>query len=203
MKSFGNSKYFVTFIDNHSRYTQVYFLKSKHEVLKKFKEFANYVSTLGKKIKVICSDNGGEYCSKEFNDNVKENGILHQQTVPYNPEQNGTAEIRSCKHMLLENIPIEMRLCNEPVNINDENAVVVQAKVHGKFQSIGYIPGKKIKKILSAINDNAITDIVLTRVQYSYIWGAGEHKYIPQITVTKHGKLSRDDKTYRYNGLFD
>ena len=111
--------------------------------------------------------------------------------------------LRSCKHMLLENIPIEMRLCNEPVNINDENAVVVQAKVHGKFQSIGYIPGKKLQKVGSAVNNNAITDIVLTRVQYSYIWGAGEHKYIPQITITKHGKWLQDDKTYRYNALFD
>ena len=50
-------------------------------------------------------------------------------------------ELCSCKHMLLENIPIEMRLCNEPVNINDENAVVVQAKVHGRFRSVGCVPG--------------------------------------------------------------
>ena len=71
--------------------------------------------------------------------------------------------------MLLENIPIEMRLCNEPVNINDENAVVVQAKVHGNFQPMGYIPGEKLQKVGSAANNNAITDIVLTRVQYSYL----------------------------------
>jgi hypothetical protein len=92
VKSFGNSQYFVTFIDDYSKYTQVYFLKSKDQVLEKFKEFVSYVNTLGKKVKVLRSDNGGEYCSKAFKDYLKEHGILHQTTVPYNPEQNGTAE---------------------------------------------------------------------------------------------------------------
>ena len=92
IKSLGSSRYFVTFIDDYSRYTQTYFLKSKDEVLEKFKEFVNYVNTLGKKVKVLRSDNGGEYCSKTFQDYLKEHGIQHQTTVPYNPEQNGTAE---------------------------------------------------------------------------------------------------------------
>ena len=92
IKSLGNSRYFVTFIDDHSRYTLTYFLKSKDEVLEKFKEFVNYVNTLGKKVKILRSDNGGEYCSKTFQDYLKEHGIQHQTTVPYNPEQNGTPE---------------------------------------------------------------------------------------------------------------
>ena len=92
IKSLGSSRYFVTFIDDYSRYTQTYFLKSKDEVLEKFKEFVNYVNTLGKKVKVLRSDNGGEYCSKTFQVYLKEHGIQHQTTVPYNPEQNGTAE---------------------------------------------------------------------------------------------------------------
>ena len=92
IKSLGSSRYFVTFIDDYSRYTQTYFLKNKDEVLEKFKEFVNYVNTLGKKVKILRSDNGGEYCSKRFQDYLKEHGIQHQTTVPYNPEQNGTAE---------------------------------------------------------------------------------------------------------------
>ena len=92
IKSLGSSRYFVTFIDDYSRYTLTYFLKSNDEVLEKFKEFVNYVNTLGKKVKVPRSDNGGEYCSKTFQDYLKEHGIQHQTTVPYNPEQNGTAE---------------------------------------------------------------------------------------------------------------
>ena len=35
--SFGGSRYFITFIDNYSRYCQTYFLKKKSEALEKFK----------------------------------------------------------------------------------------------------------------------------------------------------------------------
>ena len=78
IKSLGGSRYFVTFIDDCSRYTQTYFLKNKDEVLEKFKEFVNYVNTLGKKVKILRSDNGGEYCSKTIQDYLKEHGIQHQ-----------------------------------------------------------------------------------------------------------------------------
>ena len=92
VKSFGKSQYFVTFIDEYSRYTQVHFLKSKDEVLEKFKQYVNQAEKLGKRVKNLRSDNGGEYCSEVFDDYLKEKGITHQTTVPYCPEQNGIAE---------------------------------------------------------------------------------------------------------------
>ena len=90
--SLGKSLYFVTFIDDLSRYTQVYFIKQKNQVLEKFKEFVNYAENSGKKVNILRTDNGGEYCSKEFNSYLKEKGITHQTTVPHNPAQNGVAE---------------------------------------------------------------------------------------------------------------
>jgi hypothetical protein len=45
-----------------------------------------------KKIKILRSDNGGEYVSKEFERYCKDAGIVHQFTVPYSPQQNGVAE---------------------------------------------------------------------------------------------------------------
>jgi hypothetical protein len=92
VKSFGKSQYFVTFIDEYSRYTEVYFLKSKDEVMEKFKQYVNQVEKLGKRVKNLRSDNGGEYCSKAFDEYLKAKGITHQTTVPYCPEQNGIAE---------------------------------------------------------------------------------------------------------------
>ncbi len=51
VNSFGNSRYFVTFIDDYSRFTHVYFIKTKDEVLEKFKEFVNYATNItGKKL---------------------------------------------------------------------------------------------------------------------------------------------------------
>ena len=62
-------------------------------MLKKFKEYVNYVTNLiGKQVKVLRSDNGGEYCLKEFTSYLKEEEIAHQLTVPYTPAQNGVAK---------------------------------------------------------------------------------------------------------------
>ena len=46
----------------------------------------------GEKIKILCTDEGSEYTSKEFEDYLKKNGICHECTVPKTPEQNGVAE---------------------------------------------------------------------------------------------------------------
>ena len=45
-----------------------------------------------KKIKILRSDNGGEYTSKEFSNYLKEKGIQHQLSVPRTSQQNGVAE---------------------------------------------------------------------------------------------------------------
>ena len=90
--SIGGSKYFVTFIDDFSRYTTVYTMKNKNEVFAKFKEYVAYVENQTNfKIKALRSDNGGEYISKEFNEFCSEKGISRQFTLPYS-EQNGVAE---------------------------------------------------------------------------------------------------------------
>ncbi|GBN44324.1 Retrovirus-related Pol polyprotein from transposon TNT 1-94, partial [Araneus ventricosus] len=46
----------------------------------------------GRTLKVLRSDNGGEYIGKEIEDFLKEQGIVHQLTVPYSPQQNGVSE---------------------------------------------------------------------------------------------------------------
>jgi hypothetical protein len=57
--------YYVSFIDDYSRKTCVYLLKSKDEVFNKFKEFKALIENLfERKIKILRLDNGGEYTSK-------------------------------------------------------------------------------------------------------------------------------------------
>ncbi|CAI7799458.1 unnamed protein product [Closterium sp. NIES-54] len=46
----------------------------------------------GHKVKVIRTDNGGEFIGADFESVLKKKGIQHQLTVPYNPQQNGVAE---------------------------------------------------------------------------------------------------------------
>ena len=58
-------EYYVTFIDDYSRKTWMYFLKNKSEVFKKFNEFKALIENHSKRrIETLQSDNGGEYNSK-------------------------------------------------------------------------------------------------------------------------------------------
>jgi len=68
-------------------------MKTKDEVFTKFQEFKAEVENLTKrKIKILRSDNGREYISKEIIEFCKESGIKRELIVPYNPEQNGIVE---------------------------------------------------------------------------------------------------------------
>ena len=97
----GGKKYFVTFIDDCTRYCYVYFLRSKDEALEKFMHYKNEVENqLGRKIKAIRSDRGGEY-DAPFDRFYQEHGIIQQTYAPYTPQQNGIAE---CKNRTLKEI---------------------------------------------------------------------------------------------------
>ena len=60
IKYLGGSLYYVTFIDDYSRNTWLYILKTKDEVFNKFKEFKAKIENLtNKKIKTLRTYNGG------------------------------------------------------------------------------------------------------------------------------------------------
>src|SRR5258708_2453944 len=89
--------YFTLFIDDYSQMKFIYFLKKKDYVFNTFKEFKTMVERdTNLCIKCICSDNGGEYTSPTFSDFLKSEGITHQTTTPYSPEQNGQSEHANC-----------------------------------------------------------------------------------------------------------
>jgi hypothetical protein len=93
VSSLNGYLYYVLFIDDHSGKTWIYFMKTKDGVLAIFQEFRAQVENLaGRKIKVLRSNNGGEYTSKDFSNLCIEVGIKREYTVPYNPQKNGVAE---------------------------------------------------------------------------------------------------------------
>jgi hypothetical protein len=99
VESLNGFLYYVIFIDDFSRKTWIYFLKKKDEVFGRFKEFKALVeNATEKKIKILRSDNGGEFISNPFKDLCKESGIKREFTVSYNPQQNGVAE-RKNRHI--------------------------------------------------------------------------------------------------------
>ena len=71
VSSLGGSHYYVTFIDDVNIKLGVYFL-----IFQTFKKWKCLVENeTGKKLKCLRSDNGGEYCSHEFEDYCSTNGI--------------------------------------------------------------------------------------------------------------------------------
>ena len=90
------TKYFVTFIDDYSRYEYVYLMQRKFETFGKFKEFlAEAERQLGKSLLFLRSDRGSEYLDTEFKDHLIEHGIVSQLIAPGTPQQNGVAERRN------------------------------------------------------------------------------------------------------------
>ncbi|XP_075475084.1 retrovirus-related Pol polyprotein from transposon TNT 1-94 isoform X1 [Primulina tabacum] len=98
----GGNKYFITFVDDSTKFCYVYLLKSKDEAIDKFVKYKSEVENqLSKKIKVLRSDRGGEYESP-FAEFCAQHGIKHERTAPYSPQQNGIAERknRTLKEMM-------------------------------------------------------------------------------------------------------
>ena len=93
VQSLSKKEHFGTFIDDKSRFTWTYALRYKSDMLDTFIEWKAMVErSTEKKVKTLRSDNGGEYISTEFENYLKQEGILHQNTIPKTPEQNGVAE---------------------------------------------------------------------------------------------------------------
>ncbi|KAK8593576.1 hypothetical protein V6N12_045653 [Hibiscus sabdariffa] len=92
----GGYQYFITFTDDFSRYGYIYLMRHKSEALERFKEFKNEVQNQhGKSIKALRSYQGGEYLSQDFDELLKECGIVSQLTPPGTPQWNGVSERRN------------------------------------------------------------------------------------------------------------
>ncbi|GJT74556.1 retrotransposon protein, putative, ty1-copia subclass [Tanacetum coccineum] len=121
------ASYSVTFTDDFSRYGYVYLLKHKHEVFETFKVFQKEVENqLGKTIKSLRSDRGGEYTSQEFLDHVKEHGIIAHRTPPYTPQHNGVSERRNRTLLDMNAEFLENSLITQEASGSLENLEIIQ-----------------------------------------------------------------------------
>jgi transposase InsO family protein len=102
---FGGEKYFITFIDDFSRYGYVYLLHEKSQLVDALEVYITEVERqLDRKVKIIRSDRGGEYygkydetgqCPGPFAKILEKHGICAQYTMPGMPQHNGVAERRN------------------------------------------------------------------------------------------------------------
>jgi hypothetical protein len=96
--SFGRYKYYMSFINDYSKFTWIYLLRLKSDVYKSFCEFQHLVERMfGRKIIAFQSDWGGEY--EKLNAHFKTVGIHHHVSCPHTHQQNGVAE-RMHRHIV-------------------------------------------------------------------------------------------------------
>ena len=93
-------RWFVTFVDDCTRMTWLYLLKRKDEVFGVFQAFHAMVENqFSAKIRILRSDNGGEYMNRDFLEYFQRNGLLHESSCSQTPQQNRVAE-RKNRHIL-------------------------------------------------------------------------------------------------------
>jgi hypothetical protein len=80
----GGNRYFITFTDDLTRKTWIYFLKEKSSALDIFKNFKTMVEKeSGNVIKCFRTDRGGEFVSTAFNQFCSNQGVKKQLTAAY------------------------------------------------------------------------------------------------------------------------
>ena len=119
--AFSGKRYFVTCIDDKSRYCVVYLIKKKSKVKDKFSNFVALAEKqTGKRVKNPRRDNGGEYASQKMAKFCSDQGILLKYTPPYTPHLNGVAKrmnrtLVECARCMLEHAGLAKHYWGEAV----------------------------------------------------------------------------------------
>jgi transposase InsO family protein len=91
--SIGGSKYGLVIVDDFFRFTWVFFLQDKSETQGTLKHFLRRSQNeFELKVKKIRSDNGSEFKNLQVEEFLEEEGIKHEFSAPYTPQQNGVVE---------------------------------------------------------------------------------------------------------------
>ena len=129
----NGGRYFLSFIDDYSRFSCVFIIKNKSEVIDKFIEYVNFVENLfNRSVKILRSDNGGEYVNAKLANYLRSKGIKHETTVPHTPEQNGVAERKNRSLSEMANCML--------IQANLELKFWAEAVMTSNYIQIGYQP---------------------------------------------------------------
>ena len=93
-------RYFVTFIDDYSRCTWLFLMKTQANLFSIFQKFHAKIRTqFNTSIRILRSDYAKEYFSTSFSSFISSHGILHQSSCAYTPQHNGVVE-RKNRHLV-------------------------------------------------------------------------------------------------------
>jgi hypothetical protein len=165
--------YYIIFIDDCSRKTWIYFLKTKDESFNRFQDFKNLVENqTGKHIRVSRTDNGKEFDSFKYDEHCRASGIKRVLVVPYNPQQNGVAKRK--KRTICEAARAMMYDQNLPLSLWAE-----------AISTAVYIQNKCPHKALEAKTPEEVFTGIKPSVNHLRIFGNPVYVHIPKEKRTK------------------
>jgi hypothetical protein len=89
----GGSKYCLIIVDDYSPFSWVFFLQKKSQTQETLKGLLRRAQNeFGLRIKKIRSDNGTEFKNSQIEGFLEEEGIKHEFSSSYTPQQNGVVE---------------------------------------------------------------------------------------------------------------
>jgi hypothetical protein len=92
-ETFGKKRYFISFIDDYTRWAEVRLIRTRDQLYEEFNDFITLEENqLNARLKRLHSDNAKEYKDNKFVTLFKEKGVISTYTAPYTPAQNGVSE---------------------------------------------------------------------------------------------------------------
>lgn len=104
----SRTKYSFSAEDETSHYKPVAFVKPKYEIANEFKgSISKTLHEADDQVLKVITDNGSEFCNKDLYNYLAKQGILHETSAAYVPQQNGFVEqdiqiIKESARMLLD-----------------------------------------------------------------------------------------------------
>jgi transposase InsO family protein len=106
----GGRRYFLLLIDDATRYMWVVLLTTKSEASSAIKSIqAATEKECGRKLRVLRTDNGGEFTAAEFATYCADEGITRHFSAPYTPQQNGVVERRNQTVVAIARVLLKQR----------------------------------------------------------------------------------------------
>ena len=178
-------RYIVTFITMRSRYITIYPLCKKSGVLDAFMKYCHEIKLqCGIDVKVLRSDNGGEYRNAKMDNFCRQKMIKQEFTVPYNPEQNGMAE-------RMNRTLVEMTRC-----------MLSEAKMSRIYWCEAMMTAVDIRNILPSASNPSSSPFQLIfkrkpRIEHMRVFGSRCYAHVAKTT---RGKLDDSGSRCRFLG---
>ena len=77
----------------------------------------------------------------------------------------------------------------------------MQAELANVWNPVGYIPGAKVKKAMDALDKQEIKTVKFKTIEWKFVYGLSEFKYVSSIVFRKLNKWLPSDKDYQYNDI--